>query len=242
MSVVDQRTLTAHRAYQDEAARAKRDALVERHLPLVKRILRRVAAGLPSSVDLESLESAGILGLLQAAQQFDESLDVDFEKYAARRIEGEIIDELRRNSPLSQRMLTHLRLVRKAMENIGTRATPEELSALTRLTVKEVQEALAATSAANIWNSDEMDLLMCGVLDWQEHRPELPVERAELVEALTKALMSMDEKDRQVITLYYFEELTLQEIAELIDMSESGVSRLRKRLVTELGAKLRQLM
>ena len=242
MSVVDRRADAARQAYRDEAARAKRDAHVERHLPLVKRILRRVAAGLPTSVDMESLESAGVLGLLQAAQQYDEKHEVDFEKFAARRIEGEIIDELRRNSPLSQRVLTHLRLVRRAMDQLGTKASAEELAEHTQLTVKEVDEALAATNVANIWHSEDMDVLMFGVFDWHDYRPELPVERAELVEALTTALMSMEEKDRLVITLYYFEELTLQEIAKLIDMTESGVSRLRKRLIGELGAKVRQLI
>src|SRR5271163_3268805 len=119
--------------YNQEAAKCRRDQLILAHLPMVKHVIGRLVGRLPSGVDAENLESAGILGLVEAANRFDPERGVKFETYVYMRIRGAVVDELRRNSCLSQLMLEQVACVKRAYRDLVPPVTVEALAGATGL-------------------------------------------------------------------------------------------------------------
>src|SRR5215470_10243134 len=120
-------------AYQQQAAQTRRDQLILAHLPLVKHAIGRLMGRLPSGVDAENLESAGVLGLVEAANRFDPERGVKFETYAYPRIRGAVVDEMRRNSCLPQEAMEQVANVRRAYQQAPAPVTVEALAAATGL-------------------------------------------------------------------------------------------------------------
>lgn len=205
--------MEAANAYKQES----RDKLILDHLGQVKQIVQRLQVGLPDHVDRENLEAAGILGLVEAAQSFDPTRGVKFSTFAFHRVRGAVLDELRRNCPLPQQVIERWNQIREAMQALGEFHSLEELAARCELTVDQVQECLTAIQLTRPeeWR-EEM------VADQTTHSD---LEREELVSLLADAIEELDERSRIVVTLYYQEGLTLREIGEVIDLSESRVSR-----------------
>ncbi len=200
------------------------DPLVVENMDFVRHILGRLLVELPTGVDEENLLSAGTLGLIEAARGFDPDRGVAFRTFAYRRIRGAIIDELRRNCPLPQRVLENLSLVRSARMQLMPPATAEEIANHTGLSVAEVQECVEASrlTAPHAWGAEEDS-------SYRGHRsvrPELTLELAEAREQLTRALERLPERERMTLTLYYLEGLRLKEIGEVLELSESRVSRI----------------
>jgi len=200
------------------------DPLVVENMDFVRHILGRVLVELPTGVDEENLLSAGTLGLLEAARGFDPDRGVAFRTFAYRRIRGAIIDELRRNCPLPQRVLENLSLVRSARMQLMPPAAAEDIANYTGLSVAEVQECVEASrlTAPHTWGSEEES-------SHNRHRsvrPELSLELAETRDQLTRALERLPERERMTLTLYYLEGLRLKEIGEVLELSESRVSRI----------------
>src|SRR5919108_1483276 len=119
---------TATQTYQAVSARSRRDELIVSHLGLVRHTLSRLTAHLPPGVDIENLESAGTLGLVEAASKFDPERGVKFETFAAFRIRGAVFDELRRNCPLPQHLLERVARVRQAYKELPPPVTIEALT------------------------------------------------------------------------------------------------------------------
>src|SRR5271170_5069036 len=130
--------------YSRTAEQTARDELVINHLWLVRHLTGKVTARLPSGVDVENLESAGMLGLVEAARRFDSSRGVDFKSFAAIRIRGAIYDEARRNCPLPQEVMQRVMKVAKAQEQLPAPTSVDELVTRTGLTPDEVVDALVA--------------------------------------------------------------------------------------------------
>lgn len=209
--------------YSVTATQSARDELILNHLWLVRHLVGKLAARLPPGVDVDNLESAGLLGLVEAAQRFDPSRGVEFKAFAALRIRGEIIDEARRNSPLPQELLQAVRLVSKAQEQLTPPVTIEALAAATGLTADQVLDALTAIPLTQVKSfdpaSDEQSHITADVAS-------ADMEQDEERKLLADAIASLPERERLIVTLYYKEDLRLKEIGEMLGLSESRISRL----------------
>jgi RNA polymerase sigma factor for flagellar operon FliA len=225
---------TVAKAYQDVARRQRRDQLVMEHMDYVNQICRTLARQLPGKVDLASLLQAGVVGLLQAAERFDESRNVSFRAYSYQRIRGAILDELRHGSPLTQRVLENAGRVRKAIAALPGPSDFEAIAAATQLTVDEVEECLAALRVASPLSFDDASL------PGREPSPEEKVQQSEREKALADAIERLPRRDRLVIQMYYLEELRLKEIGEVLGLSESRVSRVLARAELRLRTSLSQ--
>lgn len=209
--------------YSVTASQSARDELILDHLWLVRHLVGKLAARVPPGVDIDNLESAGLLGLVEAAQRFDVSRGVDFKAFAALRVRGAIIDEARRNSPLPQELLQNVKLVSKAQEQLAPPVTVEALSELTGLTNDQVLDALMAIPLTQVKSLDPgADELTRISLDPSVTDMERDEERSTLADAIA----SLPERERLIVTMYYKEDLRLKEIGEVLGLSESRVSRL----------------
>lgn len=228
----------AKQIYDAVAQKERRDQLIVEHLPLVRHLVGKMVAELPPGVDVENLESAGVLGLVEAAHRFDAERGVQFKTYAYTRIRGAVLDELRRNCPLPQDLLQQMAQVRQAYEQLPPPVTTDALAAATGLSEEEITDCLAA-------------IRMTRWLSWEEHgepigtrlddpqRPDRLAEKEEQKRLLTEALAALNERERMIVTLYYLEDLRLKEIAEVLQLSESRISRLLNAALFHLGEYMR---
>ncbi|MBI5757321.1 MAG: sigma-70 family RNA polymerase sigma factor [Planctomycetales bacterium] len=209
--------------YSLTATQTARDELIVNHLWLVRHLIGKMAARLPLGVDVENLESAGVLGLVEAANRFDTARGVEFKAFAALRIRGAIIDESRRNSPLPQEVMQHVSLVSKAQDGLPSPMSIDDLALTTGLTNDQVLDALAAIPLLQVKPLDETrDDLRHSSLN----APESSMERDDQKRLLADAIASLPERERLIVTMYYREDLRLKEIGQLLNLSESRVSRL----------------
>ena len=225
--------------YSRVAGQNRRDELILEHLPLVRHILGKLAAQLPPGVDVENLESAGVLGLVEAANNFDPERGNQFNTYAYQRVRGAILDELRRNCPLPQQMLERVTLLRRVHKELPQPVTVEALAAATGLSADEVADCLAAVRMTRMLSLDKAADTVGTRLDDRQERPDTQAERAELSGLLGQAIEALPERDRLIVTLYYKEDLRLKEIGQLLELSESRVSRLLSAALFAIGEYLR---
>jgi len=215
----------AVRAYQNVTQKEFRDTLVVENLDCVRHVLGRLIIGLPGFVDLENLEAAGILGLVEAAGQFDPHRGVAFSTFATHRIRGAMLDELRRNCPLPQQMLQQWARIRQVWEQLGEHVSPSAIADKTGLTEEEIENCLAAVRLAQpeAWHAE-----MTGgkPVRGQPDDPELQQELADEQRQLAQAIEQLPDRLRIVLSLYYMENLRLAEIGEVLGLSESRISRL----------------
>lgn len=209
--------------YSRTAEQTARDELVVGHLWLVRHLIGKLAARLPSGVDVENLESAGVLGLVEAAQRFDATRGVDFRSFAALRVRGAIIDEARRNCPLPQEVMRRVSLVSKAHQRLPAPVTPDDLARETGLTRDEVLDALIALPFVNVHSLEQLE---ADPAEMARDPGESAMEREEQKQLLADAIAALPDRERLVVTLYYMEDLRLKEIGEVLNLSESRVSRL----------------
>ncbi len=214
-------------AYETEAKKQARDALILDHLIYVKRVMRRFSGTLPISVDRENLESAGVVGLIEAADRFDpEKYDIPFEVYAYRRIYGAMIDELRKNSPLSQSMLKQITKLNGVYEKLEPPVAIEDLATAANMTVKQVEECL---EAIRLTNPKSWDDLFCSVhSSWANvyETPDSRHDKKEVKEIVAAMIERLPDRQRAVLSMYYHEELKMAEIGEVIGVSEGRISRI----------------
>lgn len=209
--------------YAQTASDASREEIILDHLWLVRHIVGRLTLRLPSSVDNENLESAGVLGLVESAERFDATRGVDFKAFASIRIRGAILDELRRNCPLPQAKLQQVTRVNEAQQALDPPVTAEKIAGKTGMTVDEVLDCLASIpitqpksleGMGDTWLPDSMP------------SPDMVSEKVDTLRLLTIAIESLPERERTVVTLYYKEGLRLKEIGAVLNLSESRISRL----------------
>jgi RNA polymerase sigma factor for flagellar operon FliA len=219
--------VSAH-AYQKVRADVQRDELILGHLSLVRHILGRLAAKLPYGIDLENLEAAGTLGLVEAANRFEPERGIHFKTFAYTRIRGAIFDELRRNCPLPQELLEKIAHVRKELQSMQPPVRVELLAGRTGYTEAEVNECLAAMRLTRVvsWNDIAEPTDVANLVPSQA--PERRLENAERSRLLAEAIKTLPDAERLAITLYYMEDLRLKEIGCVLNLSESRVCRLLK--------------
>jgi RNA polymerase sigma factor for flagellar operon FliA len=208
-------------AYRRVAEATEREQLILEHVAFVRHVFGRLVAELPQGVDRENLEAAGLLGLVEAAHHYDPRRGVEFKSFAYHRIRGAMLDELRRNSPLPQRMLEIIAQVRQAERDLPPPATAAQLAAASGLPLKDVEQGLDAMRLADARSLGEE------IIDARNTAsPFNLAQRNELQQALADGIERLPERQRLVVTLYYLEDLRLKEIGRVLNVSESRVSRL----------------
>lgn len=229
-----------------------REQIVKKYIPLVKYIASRVIIGKSKYIEFEDLIGYGMVGLMDALNKFDESKGMKFSTYASIRIRGSMIDEIRKNSPISKGAMDKLNRYNNAVETLQKRNLKEPSS-------KEIAEELGVniTSVGEIENfinyisivsledlifSEDDDMLLMGTIeDEKSPNPEKALEEQEQVEYLTKALELLNEKDNTVLSLYYYEGMTLKEIGKVLGVSESRVCQLHSRAIIHLRKMMNKL-
>lgn len=213
--------------YQQFGAQTQREERILSNLFLVRHILGRMTAKLPPRIDLDNLEAAGTLGLVEAANRFDSERGVSFKTFAYTRIRGAIYDELRRNSPFPQELLKRIATVRKIQQTLVPPVSIESLAAQTGLSEDDVNECLAAIRLSRTLSWDDVNEPSKSG-HRRADRPERRLESEERKKLLTEAISALPETARLAVTLYYMEDLRLKEIGLVLNLSESRVSRLLK--------------
>ena len=217
-------------------------------LPMVRQIARRAVSYLNPTMSFEDLVSAGTVGLLKAARDFDASHQAEFKTYAFIRIKGAVLDELRRASLLpsgvNRQIRTALELSRKIAEQTGKPPADEELAEKLGIPVEEIHELFESARAQRFLSLDALSEEQPALADLlpavQTDAPDSLLEKAELVEELAEAIQELDERRVQVIVLYYHEHLTMKQIAEVLEITESRVSQLHASALFSLSARLEQ--
>jgi RNA polymerase sigma factor for flagellar operon FliA len=226
--------------------------IVKKYIPLVKYIASRVIIGKSKYIDYEDLVGYGMIGLMDAINKFDETKGMKFSSYASIRIKGAMIDEIRKNSPISKGAIDKLNRYNEAIEwlqkQLNREPSNKEISERLGISLGEMSEIenyinyISIVSLEDLIFSEDDDMpLMSTVVDEKSPSPEKNLEKKEQLEYLTKAIELLNEKDRTVLSLYYFEELTLKEIGKVLSVSESRVCQLHSRALVHLRKSMQKL-
>ena len=240
----------ALRAYSGQKRTAKdgiEDGRIAELLPMVHRIVRQVVTYLRPPLSFEDMVSAGAVGLVKAARDFDSSYHAEFKTYAYIRIKGAILDELRGSSllpaNLNKRVRDTRQLSRKILEQTGKTPTDAELAEKLGITIDELYGTFENARTQHFVSLDSFgeDLPALGNLlaAANTSAPDEQIERAELIDNLAEAIQQLSKRRRQLILLYYQQHLTMKQIAEIFEITESRVSQLHASAIFNLSVKLR---
>lgn len=229
-----------------------KEQIVKKYIPLVKYIASRVIIGKSKYIEFEDLVGYGMIGLMDALNKFDESKGMKFSTYASIRIRGSMIDEIRKNSPISKGAMDKLNRYNNAIEILQKKNLKEpsgkEIAEELKVSLEEVGEIenfinyISVVSLEDLIFSEDDDMLLMGTIeDEKSPNPEKSLEEQEQVEYLTKALTMLNEKDKTVLTLYYYETMTLKEIGKVLGVSESRVCQLHSRAIVHLKKMMNRL-
>jgi RNA polymerase sigma factor for flagellar operon FliA len=231
------------RAYRATRDPRLRDRLVEQHLAVVKYTAAWVAGRLPSHLHLDDLYSAGMLGFLGAIEDYDPERSVEFATYARPRIRGAIFDELRRLDCVPRRVRQQLREVQQVSEHLRHRfdrdPTEDEIAAELGIDVSEYHRLLG--EGVTLLSLDADSSAAEGARTLGDAAARGPLDAAEADErraALGRLIDTLPPRDRQVLALYYYEELTMQEIGDVLGVTESRVSQIHSSAILKLRATL----
>jgi RNA polymerase sigma factor FliA len=237
--------------YKRSGDRALRDRLILTYAPLVKYVAGRLGSGLPAHVEEGDLVSYGLLGLIGAIERFDPERDIKFETYAIARIKGSIIDELRSMDWVPRSVRARARDIERTIAQLeaklGRAPTDEEIADKLGLSEEDLNGALSEISRTSIAALDELWTVSSGgdqialidtIEDTAGPNPQSALAQTEMKEAIGEAIARLPEREKLVVTLYYYEELTLREIGEVLGVTESRVSQLHTKAILRLKARL----
>ena len=231
------------RSYKKEKKVEVRDQIVEHYLPLVNIIAGRLAIGLPSHVDRDDLISSGFFGLLDAIERYDYLRGNKFETYAGVRIRGSMLDYLRSKDwiPVSmrQKIRKYEQVVTTLEGRLGRPATNQELADELHISVQELQGLESQLNVATIIPLEEY--IKIETPHGGQLSPQESAERHELQEILANAIDKLPERERVVVSLYYYEELTLKEISLILHLSEARISQLHTKAVFRMRGYLSRI-
>jgi RNA polymerase sigma factor for flagellar operon FliA len=248
---VDDALAAIWHAFKSTADIDARERLILHYAPLVKYVASRVATGLPASVDQADLVSYGMFGLIDALQKFEPGRGNKFETYAIPRIRGAIIDELRAMDWVPRSVRFKQREIEKALTDLESmlkrQPTDAELAARLGMSLRELHEVITQISFVSVLALDEtvsvgadrgekvslVDTLADKGLD-----PSTGVESQETRSLLAAAINELSEREKIVVTLYYFEGLTLAEIGEILGVTESRVCQIHTKAVGVLRGQM----
>ncbi|MBZ0152923.1 MAG: FliA/WhiG family RNA polymerase sigma factor [Planctomycetes bacterium] len=230
---------------------AERDQLVEQYLPLVRYVVARLPVTMPASIDRDDFYSVGVMGLLHAATTFDPNRGASFKTFAYTAIRGAILDEVRKHDPVPRNRRDRLRRMDRARAqlhaDLGREPTPAELSLALGCREQDLDDDLQALHTARLLSLDEYygdddggsDLKSQLAAD-RTPDPSAGADDRERLERLTRAISELPETDRNVVVLYYSEQLYLKEIGTILGVTESRVSQILTRATERLRLKLKE--
>jgi RNA polymerase sigma factor for flagellar operon FliA len=228
-----------------------KDKIIVEYAPLVRFIAMKIAARLPSSVELDDLISCGVIGLMDAISKFDPSRDNKFKTYAEFRIRGAILDELRSQDWVPRSVREKSKQLERAYSKLerefGRPATDEEMCVELECSLEEFHELVNKSKSVSLLNIDDSasfnrgdKKLMVGLLEnRRSSNPFSAVNYKNSQKIIKDGIKSLPEKQRLVLSLYYFEDLNLKEIGQVLDVTESRVSQLHTQAILKLKAKLK---
>jgi len=240
------------RRYKRDGDERARERLVVAYSPLVKYVSGRMASGLPAHVEEADLISYGLGGLISAIQRFELEREIKFETYAITRIKGSIIDELRSLDWVPRSVRARARAIERAnsqLEHKLQRApTDEEMADDLEMTVGDFQDALLQISNSSVAALDELWTvsdasgdqvsLLDTLQDPGSPDPAAVMDATELKDRIADAIARLPEREKLVVALYYYENLTLREIGEVLGVTESRVSQLHTKAVLRLRGRV----
>ncbi|MEI2621517.1 MAG: RNA polymerase sigma factor WhiG [Candidatus Nanopelagicales bacterium] len=246
---------TLWQAYKDTGDRSKRDRLIVHYAPLVKYVAGRVRSGLPNNVEAADLVSYGMFGLIDAIDKFDISRQIKFETYAINRIRGAIIDELRSLDWVPRSVRSKAKVLERAHAELEAELkrapTEAEIADRMGLTREQLAKLMSQVSFTNMVALDEVthggsdrgDKMTLGDLleDPRAPDPEAEYETEEMKVLLAEQISGLPEREKVVLTLYYYERLTLAEIGSVLGVTESRVSQIHSKSLLDLRARLTQI-
>lgn len=234
-------------AYIQKRSIPLRDQLIIEYSNLVKIVAGRLSMYFGSNVEYDDLIGYGIFGLLDAIDKYDYNKGVKFETYASLRIRGAILDEIRKMDWIPRTLRQKQKKIEGALQSFedksGRIATDEELASELDIKIEELEQWKHQTNAMGILSLDEYMEQGSEISSSASHtipydQPEYVMEQEEVKQQLMRSLDTLTEKERIVITLYYYEELTLKEISMILEVSESRVSQLHTKALQKMKLKL----
>ena len=228
-----------------EAQKSQRDQRILDNLVLVKRIAYHLASRLPSSVQLDDLIQAGMVGLIEASKHYDPSQGASFETYAGIRIRGAMLDEVRHADWSPRSLHRKLRQVSEAMRDIenvtGRDAKDHEVAAKLGISLDEFHAIMRDSASTRLFSLDQEDEdgnSQVANLVSDEKEPLTALQKEGFKQALVKTISELPEREQMEMSLYYNEELNLKEIGQVLDISESRVCQIHGQALSRVRAKL----
>jgi RNA polymerase sigma factor for flagellar operon FliA len=239
-----------YKANSKRVTNLQKKKIIKEYAPLVKFIAQKIALRLPANIELDDLLSAGVIGLMDAIDKYDPARDNKFKTYAEFRIRGAILDELRAQDWIPRSMREKAKNIERAIskleQRLGRTVTEEEVAKDLNMGLEEFQETLHQCKSISLLSLDEVGSFangdrksLMGLLEsGKGSNPLVKIASAELRETVAQAIQELPEKQRMVLSLYYYEDLNLKEIGEVLEVTESRVSQLHTQAVLRLRAKL----
>lgn len=233
----------------------ERNAMVEEHLPLVKYIASRIAGRLPSHVELDDLINAGVIGLIDAVEKFDATRKIKFKTYAEFRVKGAILDELRALDWVPRSTRQKASRIEKAFaeleQQLGRPASDHEIAEYMNVPIEQYQQMLADSRAVRLISLDELRPetdetsernLLDFLADPESVDPAEALNLDQVYRIVADSIETLPEKERLVISLYYYDELTMKEVGEILEITESRVSQIHTKAILRLRGRLTKII
>jgi RNA polymerase sigma factor for flagellar operon FliA len=228
-----------------------RDYFIKQYAPLVKYVAGKVAVGMPHNVEFDDLVGFGVFGLIDAIEKFDPAKHVKFKTYAVTRIRGSIFDELRSMDWVPRSIRQKTRELEETIHTLeaklGRAATDEEIAEDMKIPLEEFQTLLLRISGTSIlslndvWytgNGEDNISIVESIEAPASLNPDIIVEKDEVKRVIVEAIQELPDKEKKVLVLYYYEDLTLKEIGQVLGVTESRISQLHTKAILRLKAKL----
>ncbi|HOZ73488.1 MAG TPA: RNA polymerase sigma factor WhiG [Spirochaetales bacterium] len=238
-------------AYRQRKDPLIREAFIKQYAPLVKYVAGKVVANMPSSVEFDDLVGFGVFGLIDAIDKYDPDKNVKFKTYAVTRIRGAIYDELRSIDWVPRSVRQKTREIEEAIvqteAKLGRPATDQEIAESLGLSDDEFSKTMLKISSTSIlslndvwYTADESEHMTIGdsVESPGSMSPDSITEREEIRRVIVEAIQELPDKEKKVLVLYYYEELTLKEIGKVLEVTESRISQLHTKAILRLRARL----
>lgn len=221
------------------------DHLLRKYTPLVHYHVHRLLMNVPKNVDRDEMKSYGMIGLYDALEKFDPSRNYKFDTYASFRIRGTIIDGLRKEDWIPRTLREKIKKLEATIEELEQEkmreVKPKEVAKQLNVSVEEVETLMNDSLMVHVLSMDETNKESTNkeeikflIKDEQRLTPEEEILKREKIEQLSKVIEKLNEKEQMVITLFYFEELTLTEIGEILGLSTSRISQIHSKAISRL--------
>ena len=238
-----------------EITTENREEVIKQYSPMIKYVANRIAMRLPPHIEVDDLISVGVLGLMDAISKYDSSRGAKFKTYAEFRVRGAILDELRSMDwvprSIRQKASNVDKVVQKLQAKLKRPPEDEEVAKEMDLSLDQFHDTLNETKSIPIFSLEDLgiaketgeqqSLLDC-LAGKADADPQTQIRLVELKEIIAKAIDTLPEKERLMVSLYYYEELTMKEIGAVLDITESRVSQIHSKAVYHLRTKLKSLI